>query len=76
MNRMTATAPPATGVRTPWEDLPGAVRDAVADVLGGGVTHATTHAGGFSPGAAARVLSAACHRAFVKAVSGDTVDPP
>ena len=72
MNRMTATAPPATGVRTPWEDLPRAVRDAVADVLGGRVTHATTQPGGFSPGAATRVRSATGHRAFVKAVSGDT----
>ncbi|MEU9168285.1 aminoglycoside phosphotransferase family protein [Streptomyces sp. NPDC048420] len=68
---MTATAPPATGVRVPWEDLPTAVRDAVADVLGAEVVHAVTQPGGFSPGVATRVRTATGHRAFVKAVSGD-----
>jgi aminoglycoside phosphotransferase len=72
MNRMTATAPPATGVRTPWGDLPEAVRDAVADVLGEPVAHAVTQPGGFSPGAATRVRTTGGRRAFVKAVSGHT----
>ncbi|MGX1371273.1 aminoglycoside phosphotransferase [Streptomyces canus] len=72
MNRMTATAPPATGVRTPWENLPESVRAAVADVLGEPVAHAVTQSGGFSPGAATRVRTATGRRAFVKAVSGDT----
>ncbi|WP_028807703.1 phosphotransferase [Streptomyces canus] len=69
---MTATAPPATGVRTPWGDLPEAVRDAVADVLGEPVAHAVTQPGGFSPGVATRVRTTSGRRAFVKAVSGDT----
>ncbi|EFH28486.1 MULTISPECIES: phosphotransferase [Streptomyces] len=69
---MTATAPPATGVRTPWEDLPEAVRNAVADVLGEPVAHAVTQPGGFSPGAATRVRTTDGRRVFVKAVSGDT----
>ncbi|MEU1479485.1 aminoglycoside phosphotransferase family protein [Streptomyces sp. NPDC005760] len=69
---MTATAPPATGVRVPWEELPAAVRDAVADLLGEPVAQATTQPGGFSPGAATRVRTVTGRRAFVKAVSGDT----
>lgn len=72
MNGMTATAPPAAGVRTPWEDLPETVRDAVVDVLGEPVVHATTQSGGFSPGVATRVRTATGRRAFVKAVSADT----
>ncbi|MET7734220.1 aminoglycoside phosphotransferase family protein [Streptomyces sp. NPDC005402] len=69
---MTATTPPATGVRTPWEELPPAVRDAVAAVLGAEVVHSVTQPGGFSPGVAARVRTATGHRAFVKAVSSDS----
>lgn len=62
-------APPAAGVRTPWEGLPGRVRDAVASILGAPVATATTQRGGFSPGVAARVAAADGRRAFVKAVS-------
>ncbi|MEV7342350.1 aminoglycoside phosphotransferase family protein [Streptomyces sp. NPDC093544] len=69
---MTPTAPSAAGVRTPWEALPHPVRDAVAQLLGAPVTEAVTQSGGFSPGVAARVTTAERHRAFVKAVSGDT----
>ncbi|MFJ8108656.1 phosphotransferase [Streptomyces sp. NPDC096132] len=69
---MVTSAPPAEGTRTPWEALPTPVRTAVADLLGAPVTHATTQPGGFSPGVAARVRTAAGHRAFVKAVSADT----
>ncbi|MEU5321550.1 phosphotransferase [Streptomyces sp. NPDC021056] len=69
---MPPTAPPAAGARTPWEELPPQVRDAVADILGEPVTHATTQPGGFSPGAAARIRTARGRRAFVKAVSADT----
>ncbi|MFD9006652.1 aminoglycoside phosphotransferase family protein [Streptomyces sp. NPDC059582] len=65
----TATAPPATGVRTPWEALPAVVRDAVAHLLGGPVVDARTQPGGFSPGVAARLRTADGRRAFVKAVS-------
>ncbi|MFJ8200477.1 aminoglycoside phosphotransferase family protein [Streptomyces sp. NPDC096152] len=68
---MTSTAPPAAGVRTPWERLPETVRDAVAGVLGAPVVHAVTQPGGFSPGAAARVRTACGRRAFVKAVGAD-----
>ncbi|MFG2967277.1 aminoglycoside phosphotransferase family protein [Streptomyces sp. NPDC048288] len=65
-------APPAEGARMPWEALPGAVRGAVAEVLGGGpVVHAVTQPGGFSPGVAARVRTAGQRTGFVKAVSGE-----
>lgn len=69
MAGMTSTAPPATGVRKPWGDLPAPVRDAVAEVLGDPVVEAVTQSGGFSPGVAARVATAGGRRAFVKAVS-------
>jgi aminoglycoside phosphotransferase (APT) family kinase protein len=65
------TAPPATGVRIPWEALPAHVHDAVARLLGSPVTHAVTQTGGFSPGTAARVRTADGTRAFVKAVSAE-----
>ncbi|MET7473920.1 aminoglycoside phosphotransferase family protein [Streptomyces sp. NPDC005648] len=66
---MNPTAPPATGVRVPWERLPAEVRDAVAGVLGGPVVRAETQSGGFSPGVATRVATGDGRRAFVKAVS-------
>ncbi|MGW2636844.1 aminoglycoside phosphotransferase family protein [Streptomyces sp. NPDC001348] len=69
---MASTAPPATGVRAPWEKLPATVTGAVSDLLGAPVVHAVTQPGGFSPGVAARVRTAAGRRAFVKAVSADT----
>ncbi len=59
----------AGGHRRRWDDLPGAVRDAVADVLGAPVVRAESQPGGFSPGTADRVVTAAGDRAFVKAVS-------
>ncbi|MCX5183430.1 phosphotransferase [Streptomyces sp. NBC_00268] len=68
---MTATAPPAAGLRTPWEELPRSLRDAVADMLGAPVRTAVTQEGGFSPGAAARVTTTDHRRAFVKAVSAE-----
>ncbi|MEV5604352.1 aminoglycoside phosphotransferase family protein [Streptomyces sp. NPDC052299] len=68
---MTATAPPARGVRHPWSALPAAVRAAVEDILGAPVTEARTQNGGFSPGVAARVRLANGGRAFVKAVSAE-----
>ncbi|WP_405935964.1 aminoglycoside phosphotransferase family protein [Streptomyces sp. NBC_00726] len=68
---MTATAPPARGVRHPWSGLPAAVRAAVEDILGAPVTEARTQNGGFSPGVAARVRLANGGRAFVKAVSAE-----
>lgn len=68
---MTMTAPPATGVRHHWADLPDTVRDAVQDILGAPVVEARSQSGGFSPGVAARVRLADGGRAFVKAVSAE-----
>lgn len=68
---MTATAPPARGVRHHWADLPAAVRSGVEDILGAPVVGARTQNGGFSPGVAARVRLANGGRAFVKAVSAE-----
>lgn len=62
---------PAIGVRIGWHDLPAHVHAAVADLLGSPVVAATSQAGGFSPGTADRVVTAAGGRAFVKAVSPD-----
>lgn len=68
---MTVTAPPATGVRHHWADLPDTVRNAVQDILGAPVVEARSQSGGFSPGVAARVRLADGGRAFVKAVSAE-----
>ncbi|MET8978607.1 phosphotransferase [Streptomyces sp. NPDC004539] len=68
---MKPTAPPATGIRTPWESLPAFVQDGVAAILGAVVGEARTQRGGFSPGVAARVVTVDGRRAFVKAVSGE-----
>jgi aminoglycoside phosphotransferase (APT) family kinase protein len=59
----------ASGVRIGWDDLPGSVRQAVEEIIGGTVVEAVSQAGGFSPGTADRVRTAAGRRAFVKAVS-------
>lgn len=58
----------ATGVRIGWSDLPAHVRDAVEGLLGVPVVAAVSQPGGFSPGAADRVVTATGARAFVKAV--------
>src|SRR5690242_11194953 len=63
-------APPACGVRTPWEAVPASVREAVQGSLGARVLGAETQRSGFSPGVAARLRLADGRRAFVKAVSG------
>ncbi|MFI6963990.1 aminoglycoside phosphotransferase family protein [Streptomyces sp. NPDC050255] len=68
---MTVTAPPATGVRHHWADLPDTVRNAVQNILGAPVVEARSQSGGFSPGVAARVRLADGSRAFVKAVSAE-----
>lgn len=68
---MTVTAPPASGVRHLWADLPATVRSAVEDILGAPVVEARSQSGGFSPGVAARVRLANGGRAFVKAVSAE-----
>jgi aminoglycoside phosphotransferase (APT) family kinase protein len=61
--------PPAAGVRVHWDQLPGRIRDAIEERIGGRVVEAVTQAGGFSPGLAARLLLEDGRRIFVKAVS-------
>jgi aminoglycoside phosphotransferase (APT) family kinase protein len=61
--------PPAAGVRVHWNELPGRVRDAIEERIGGRVVEAVTQPGGFSPGLAARLLLEDGRRVFVKAVS-------
>lgn len=60
--------PPAQGVRPDWDALPIRVRSAVEGWLGEPVVEATTQAGGFSPGVAARLRTTKGQRAFLKAV--------
>ncbi|MEU8224276.1 hypothetical protein [Kribbella sp. NPDC048915] len=64
----------AAGVRLPYEKLPAAVRAWVERTLGSAVISAATQQGGFSPGTAARLVTASGRRAFVKAV-GTTLNP-
>lgn len=61
--------PPATGVRVAWSEVDEPVHAWVADTLGSPVATVEPQAGGFSPGAAARLLCRDGTRAFVKAVS-------
>ncbi|MEV6553538.1 aminoglycoside phosphotransferase family protein [Streptomyces sp. NPDC051597] len=68
---MSLDTPPATGVRTAWEQVPEHVRCGVEAGLGAPVVDAVTQRGGFSPGVAARVRLADGRRAFVKAVSAE-----
>ncbi|SBT45408.1 phosphotransferase [Micromonospora auratinigra] len=58
-----------TKTRIGWADLPDRVRAAVEEILGDRVVAAVSQPGGFSPGTADRVRTAAGRRAFVKAVS-------
>ena len=60
--------PAASGQRIAWEALPEHVRAAVEGWLGSPVVSATTQPGGFSPGAASRLVAADGRRVFVKAV--------
>jgi aminoglycoside phosphotransferase (APT) family kinase protein len=64
----------AVGVRLPYEKVPADVRAWVERVLGGTVVSADTQQGGFSPGVAARLVTAGGRRAFVKAV-GPELNP-
>ena len=59
----------AAGLRIGWDDLPLPVRLAVEDILGDQFIDARSQVGGFSPGTADRVVTAAGRRAFVKAAS-------
>lgn len=65
------TVPPAAGVRVAFQAVPPRVRSAVEQVCGSPVVEASTQAGGFSPGVAARVSCADGSRHFVKAVSAE-----
>ncbi len=55
--------------RTTWTDVPTALRMQVEELLGGPVEHATSQAGGWSPGGADRVVTTGGRRAFVKTLS-------
>ena len=70
---MTAdVGPAAEGVRVPWAMVPAQVHAAVDEMCGSPVVAATTQAGGFSPGAAVRVVCADGRRWFVKAIAADS----
>jgi len=58
----------------PFEEVPAQVRAWVERVLGSVVVSAATQQGGFSPGVAARLITASGRRAFVKAV-GTSLNP-
>lgn len=58
----------------PFEKVPAAVRAWVERTLGSVVVTAATQQGGFSPGVAARLVTASGRRAFVKAV-GTSLNP-
>ncbi|MFD4960321.1 phosphotransferase family protein [Microbacterium sp. NPDC058389] len=63
--------------RLEWHELPAAVRAEIEGVLGGPVVEAVSQPGGYSPGSADRVVTAAGRRAFVKAASpAVNVDTP
>lgn len=61
-------------MRIAWEDLPGRIRMAVETWLGAAVVAAESQPSGFSPGLAARILTADGRRVFVKAV-GPELNP-
>ncbi len=56
-----------SGTRIHWRDLPLPVRAGVEGILGSPVVSAVSQPGGFSPGAADRIVTASGRRAFVKA---------
>ncbi|HVX42956.1 MAG TPA: phosphotransferase [Mycobacteriales bacterium] len=56
-------------MRPRYETLPGTVRSWVDEQLGSAIVSAATQGAGFSPGVAARVITAAGQRAFVKAIA-------
>jgi hypothetical protein len=72
---MTArVAPRAESPRIEWDQVPARVRTAVEEALGARVVCAETQLGGFSPGAAARLVLTDGRRAFVKA-AGSELNP-
>jgi aminoglycoside phosphotransferase (APT) family kinase protein len=65
---MTATPPPAEGVRLQWAEVPEAARRAFEDWAGSRVVAAVSQPSGFSPGVAARVRLSDGRGLFVKAI--------
>jgi hypothetical protein len=63
-----STRPVVESPRISWYDVPRHVRAAIGQALGCPVSEAVTQVGGFSPGAAVRVVCEDGRRAFVKAV--------
>lgn len=63
--------PRLAGVRTPYAEMPGSVRDWVAAQVGSPVVEVRPRTGGMSPAVAASVRAANGRTAFVKAVSTD-----
>ena len=63
-----AVSPPDRGVRLDWSDMPDRIRDQIELWLGEAVVDAITQPTGFSPGAAARLVTDQGRRVFVKAV--------
>lgn len=55
------------GERIRWADVPAVVRSGIEDLLGSAVVKNSPQGGGFSPGAAERLVLADGRRAFVKA---------
>lgn len=70
MGTQTPTGQPG-GTRLAYDGAPAAIRRWVGRELGSDVTAAVDCAGGFSPGPAARVVTATGRRAFVKAVGAE-----
>lgn len=68
---MTRIAPPAAGARLPWARVPIEVRAGIERRLGSPAVDAADQRGGFSPGAAARLLLADGRRVFVKVVGAE-----
>lgn len=64
----------AVGPRLPFEHVPARVRAWVERSLGSSVVSASTQLGGFSPGVAARLVTASGRRAFLKGV-GPELNP-
>ena len=64
----------AAGIRADYDAVPAAVHRWIERELGSPVVSAVTQSGGFSPGAAARLVTASGRRAFVKAV-GQQLNP-
>ena len=61
-------APPASGVRLDWMDLPGHLQETIERWLGSRVTSSLSQTSGFSPGVAARLTTADGQRVFAKVV--------